>query len=172
MIKKIGVFFLLVSSLICFTVFSGCGQQATTTSSKSLTLSLKVDFSRPGGKALSVKSFASYPEISITPDRYLIALKSAKLTKAGTSEVVELFNYSSLESCVIESFSSNEVKEIVITTKEVASANYEALKVEIYWVQQRFPIKSGTSESVPASTEAAVLKNIRIYLSDDKTAET
>ncbi|OGB87654.1 hypothetical protein A3H38_04100 [candidate division WOR-1 bacterium RIFCSPLOWO2_02_FULL_46_20] len=171
MIKKIGVFFWLISSLICFAVLSGCGQQATT-SSNNLTLSVKADFSRAGGRALSVKSFASYPEVFITPDRYLIALKSAKLTKTGTSDVVVLFNYPSLESCVVESFSSNEVKEIVITTAEVAAADYETLKVEVYWVQQRFPIKSGTSESVSASTEAAVMKNIRIYLTDDHAAES
>ncbi|MDI6732129.1 MAG: hypothetical protein QME05_06160 [Candidatus Margulisbacteria bacterium] len=172
MLQKFAVFLLLVSSLICFTVLLGCGQQATTTSSKNLTFSIKADFSRSGGRALSVKSFASYPEVFITPDRYLIALKSAKLTKAGTSEVVELFDYSSLESCVIESFSSNEVKEIVITTKEIEATNYETLKLEVYWVQERFPIKSGTSETVPASTEAPVMKNIRIYLSDDKAVES
>jgi hypothetical protein len=171
MLQKFSAFLLLVSSLICFTVLLGCGQQATTTSSRSVMLSVKADFTRAGVRASAVRSFATYPEIFITPDRYLIALKSAKLKKTGTTEVVTIFNYSSLESCVIESFSSSEVKEIVVSTAEITPADYDALQVEVYWVQMKFPIKAGTSETVPASTEAPIMRNIRIYLTDDQAAE-
>lgn len=160
-------FFLLASMV------AGCGQQTTTTANRqNITLALKADFSKEGVSASSLRAWAVYPEVSITPNRYLIALKSAKLTKVGTTDVVELFNYASLESCVVEEFSSNEVKEVVITSAEVASANYESLVVEVYWVQERIPIKAGTSEVVPASTEAVVMKNIRIYLTDDHAAES
>ena len=169
--KFVVVFIVLVVVFVVVQIF-GCGRQMTFSNNRQLTLTLQADFSKPGVRASSVRSLAVYPEVFITPDSYLIALKSAVLTIKGTTEVVELFNYSLLDSSLIEKFSSNEVKEVTITSKDLAPLDYEFLKIEVYWVQERFPIKSGTSETAPAKLETPAMKNIRIYFTDDKAVES
>ena len=154
MLKKI-----LILSIIAAFIFS-CEKDDNENKSTGNFSDVKitVDFGK------SLKSALDLPLTKVTPDHYVISLKSATLIGAEGTEDYQLFKYDKLSDALQFDFTDENIKESLLQGDSIPDGDYNAIKIEIYWLQMLIPIKT-----IDRGTE---YRNFRIYLSDDAEFET